>query len=204
MNSTQETITDGEPRKFDLSEITVPPEVPTVPVPEAPEVSDAAPLSGVDPVRYRNAVKRILSKPKRGKVLDPWALTTIAGKLEIAKIFSLQTVARIQLVDGLTVKQRLDAAIALGEEMINGTEGGALNAELRLKGIAIIAAAVKVSGEVSEQNMKLAEKAAVKGESGNGPRRKNLPPSTGIEMSIGEGADRVSARVIATNGNTPS
>jgi hypothetical protein len=199
MNTIPEPITDGQAPRAEETALETTSENPALETSEEPKL-----INGVDAVRYRKAVRRILSRPKGNKVPDPWALSTIGDKLEIAKIFSKETVARVQLVDGLSVKQRLDAAIALGEEMINGTGAGNLNAELRLKGIAIIAGAAKVSGELSEQNMRLAEKAATKGESGNGVRRKNLPPSTGVEITTGEGDNKVTTRVVATNGTEVS
>lgn len=198
---TPETTTDGSPPKGEEKALDIPAETLT-PESSIPELPPVPPLTGIDEKLYTKAVRRILSKPKRGKVLDPWALSTLRDKVAIAKIFSQETIAQIQLVDGLTVKQRLDAAIALGEAMINGEEGGVMNPELRLKGIAIIAGAAKVSSEYSEQILRIAEKAGVKAESGNGPKRKNLPPSTGFEVTVGEGANKVTARAVATNGQT--
>lgn len=205
MNSTPETTTDGLPPTGEEKAIDIPGENPLPVSSASTELPTAPPFSGLDEKLYTKAVRRILSKPKRGKVLDPWALSTLRDKVAIAKIFNQETIAQVQLVDGLTVKQRLDAAIALGEAMLNGDEeGGKMNPELRLKGIGIIAGAAKVSGELSDQIIRIAEKAGIKAESGNGPKRKNLPPSTGFEVTIGEGENKVTARAVATNGQAPT
>lgn len=194
-----ETILDGDlpnpPEPTGKTAIEVPVTV-EPPQPPAEKKAQASADKKALEKNYAAALKRI-AKPDNPRFRDRWSLATLRATETVAKIYTKKLIAGTQLVDNLNVKERLVAAIEIGEGLVNDTN---LNGEVRLKGVGILAAAAKVVSEIGDQNVRLAELAEEKSEKGNGSPRKNLPPMTGMEMTIGEGSEKVTARVVANNG----